>query len=206
VFDWINSFSFSKLIQSIDNNMDIFKDMIKSPISVDSYSKTALYNHVYAFRLPHEKSIDESSIVYNRRFSRFKNYKNIVGHFLFIRLINTGLYEVEPESIVDNYNKSCYDKLLKHLPHNSKVLLCTNKKLSVETKNKIYHEFILVDDIIKPSSIAYGDFSKFDKEIIEMYENCFQYIEHNFDNLDVEVIKDFISNDNLHKIEQLHLK
>ena len=49
IFDWLNSFEFNKLIQSIDNNFNIFDTIIKSPLNVDAAALNVYFNKEYSF-------------------------------------------------------------------------------------------------------------------------------------------------------------
>ena len=198
IFDWINSFYFNKLILSLENKFDIFNKLIKSPIKVDLLVDNVFYNEIYSFRLPHEVDLTLSKDIYNRRLDRFMEYKTINESYLFIRIINyTGRYNVNAECINENYNEDCYNRLMTHLPMKSKILLITHHKLSTEDKSNIFYKFYVVDNIINPDHISYGNFLEFKPKIIKCYESCFEYIDKHFDNLDVNMIQHFITNSHI---------
>jgi len=197
-FDWMNSFSLTSIILCIENNGNIFDNIIKSPIDVDVNKESIYYNTLYNFRLPHEKDINISIKNYKRRFERLINYRNINNSYIFIRIINMdGRYGCKKEELSDNYNQLNYDKLIKLLPINSKILLFTHIKLLSEDKIKIYNKFIIIDDIINPEFCFYGDNLKHKDKIIECYNKCFEYIDKNFHNLNVIDIQKYISNKNI---------
>lgn len=198
IFDWMNSFEFNKLIKSLDDNFEIFKNITVSPISVDLGYPNRYFNNLYSFRLPHEFNLNESVIKYKRRFERFKEYKNINDNYLFIRMINyKGRYNIHLESIEDNYNEECYNKLMSYLPKKSKILLITNEKMTEDDKNKIYNKFYIVDNIINPEHAAFGDYLQYKNKIINCYQLCFQYIDENFDKLENTKMYNFIKNEHI---------
>jgi hypothetical protein len=197
IFDWINSFIFHKMIKCIDNNCNIFENIIKSPVNIDLNSENIYCNEEYSFRIPHEIDLEQSTINYKRRFERFINYKNENDNYLFIRMINKGRYNISEEILENNYNEENYNKMMSYLPLNSKILLITNVKLSSDEKNKIYNKFYVIDNVINPEHVFYGKYLQYKTDIIECYENCFKYISDNFDNFDTNIIYEFIKNENI---------
>jgi len=197
IFDWMNSFEFNKIIKSIDNNFDILSNVIKSPLNVDSASFNVYFNKSYSFRLPHEIKLHESKITYDRRFKRFLEYKNTSDNYLFIRLINGGRYDISPEIIENNYNEQCFNEIMSYLPLNSKILLISDSKLTNDALNKIYHKFITVDNCINPEHVFFGKYLQHKNLIINCYTSCFEYIDANFDNLDVNIIYNAIKNEHI---------
>lgn len=197
VFDWINSFYFKYLIECIEHNCDIFDCIEKSKFDIDRDSnKNIWYNPKYHFRLPHEISLTESTITYKRRFDRFIDYKNKNDNYLFIRIVNfTGRYHVSPEIISENYSDQQYFKLVKFLPKNNKILLLITQIVSDDIKSQFSKHFILVDDVINPEYVTYGKYLDQKKMIVDQYSKCFDYIKNNFQSLNVNNIKKFISND-----------
>ena len=139
LFDWMNSFEFAKIVDSIYNEFDIFKNISKSNLEVDYESKNVLFNDKYMFRLPHEEyDQDKNTIKYNRRYKRFIEYKQDVNNdYLFIRMINTGRYGLEKEDLKKNYSHNVYNRIIEFLPIRSKILLITDTILSVEEKSLI---------------------------------------------------------------------
>jgi hypothetical protein len=197
IFDWINSFEFNKIIKSIDNKFNIFDNIIKSPLDVDLKSYNIYFNEDYSFRIPHEINLDNSRKTYTKRFERFINYKNDSNNYLFIREINRGRYNIKAECLENNYNEENYSKIISYLPINSKILLITNEKLSSDDKIKISKFFYVIDDVISPQHIAFGDFLQHKTHIIKCYNNMFNYICNNFDNFDIKIAYDFIKNTNI---------
>ena len=82
------------------------------------------------------------------------------------------------------------------MPINSKILLITNEKLSSDDKIKISKFFYVIDDVISPQHIAFGDFLQHKTHIIKCYNNMFNYICNNFDNFDIKIAYDFIKKEN----------
>ena len=84
IFDWFNTFYFSKMINSIVNNFNIFDSIKLNYLNVD-IGKNVLYNDTYDFRMPHEESFfyNKNSVIekYDRRFERFINYKKSNDNF-----------------------------------------------------------------------------------------------------------------------------
>jgi len=198
IFDWMNSFEFNKLIKSLDNNFDIFSNIIKSPLTVDLHqTNERFFNNIYSFRLPHEKNINDSKITYARRYERFLNYKNTDDNYLFIRVINGGNYGISHELIENNYNEQCFNQIMTYLPSNSKILLLNHRKMESDSLNKIYNKFIIIDDCINAAHANHGPYVKHKDLIIKCYNSCFEYIDTNFNNLDVKIIYDFIKNEHL---------
>lgn len=197
IFDWLNSFYFEKLIASIENNFNIFDELTKSAEITDT--RMPIYiNNRYSFRLPHETNTAISVETYKRRFERFKNYCTIPDNYLFMRMINfKGRYEYLAEDIEANYGEDCYERLMKLLPKNSKVLLFTNEKIPDDLKSLFHKGFIVVDDVANPEHIFYGKYMEHGAQIISSYKQCFDYIENNFYELDPLVIQTLISNDKL---------
>lgn len=66
IFDWINSFEFSKNVKSLDNKYNIFENIIKSPLNIDLNSNNVYYNSTYSFRLPHETNLNESKNLFKK--------------------------------------------------------------------------------------------------------------------------------------------
>ena len=195
IFDYMNSFEFNKNIKSLNNKFNIFDDIIKSPINVDLQSNHVYYNQTYSFRLPHDTISEQTRQKYKRRFERFINYKNINDtKFVFIRQINTGYYDVSAESLNLNYNDEIYSEIMSYLPSQSIILLLTNKKLSSDEKKKISKKFILLDNTILSGHIDCGEYKRFRNYILKLYIELFNYINYNFNNLDVDVMKEFINN------------
>jgi hypothetical protein len=195
IFDWINSFEFTKIITSIENKFNIFENIIKSPVNVDLKSSGNVYfSEQYCFRFPHEINLNKSKETYSRRFERFINYKNDLDNYLFIRMINFGRYDIKEENLENNYNDKNYLKIMSYLPKKSKILLITDKKLSLNDKKNISNNFYIIDNIISPDHIAYGDYLQYRQNIIHNYKNMFNYINNNFDNFDTEIVQNFINN------------
>lgn len=197
IFDWINSFEFNKNIKSLDNKFNIFEDIIKSPINIDLNSNNVYYNTTYSFRLPHETNLHESKKTYERRYERFINYKNSNDKFVFIRQINRGRYEIPPENLESNYNDEMYEKIISYFPTQSIILLITHEKLSLNDKNKISNNFILLDNSISPEHIAYGDYLFCKNNIIKYYNELLNYVNNNFNKLDINIMKEFIKNEKI---------
>lgn len=197
IFDWINSFEFNKNIKSLDNKFNIFEDIIKSSISIDLNTNNVYYNSTYSFRLPHETNLNESKKTYSRRYERFINYKNSNDKFVFIRQINRGRYGIPPENLESNYNDEMYEKIISYLPTQSIILLITHEKLSLNDKNKISNNFILLDNSISPEHIAYGDYMFYKNNIIKYYNELLNYINNNFNKLDINIMKEFIKNEKI---------
>ena len=193
----INSFEFNKNIKSLDNKFNIFEDIIKSSISIDLNTNHVYYNSTYSFRLPHETNLNESKKTYSRRYERFINYKNSNDKFVFIRQINRGRYEIPPENLESNYNDEMYEKIISYLPTQSIILLITHEKLSLNDKNKISNNFILLDNSISPEHIAYGDYMFYKNNIIKYYNEFLNYINNNFNKLDINIMKEFIKNEKI---------
>jgi hypothetical protein len=197
IFDWINSFYFEKLIASIENNFNIFEELTKSAEITDTRLPVYI-NRRYSFRLPHETDIAISVETYKRRFERFKDYRSIPDNYLFMRMINLkGRYEYPPEEIEENYGEKCYERLMKLLPPNSKVLLFTNEKMPDDIKSLFHKGFIVVDNVMNPEHIFYGKYMELGAQIIDSYRKCLDYIEKHFSDLDPLVIQALISNDKL---------
>lgn len=191
----MNSFEFNKNIKSLNNKFNIFEDIIKSPIDIDLESNNVYYNPTYYFRLPHDTISEESTQKYKRRFERFINYKNNNDtKFVFIRQINTGRYDVPAENLDTNYNDEIYSEIILYLPPQSIILLITDKKLSLEDRQKISENFILLNNVISPSHIAYGNYLHFKENILKFYIELINYINNNFNNLDINIMKEFVSN------------
>lgn len=197
IFDWMNSFEFNKMINCLDDKCNIFNNIIKSPLNVDLHSSNVYFNEIYSFRLPHEKNINESKCTYNRRYERLLNYKNDNDNYLFIRLINSGRYDINPEVIENNYNELCFNRIISYLPPNSKILLISESKMTQDNLNKIFNKFIIVDDCIDPAHVFFGVFLHHKNLIINYYKSCFDYIDENFNGLDVKKIYNFIKNENI---------
>lgn len=201
IFDWMNSFEFNKNIKSLDNKFNIFEKIIKSPINVDledkENSNTVYYNTMYSFRMPHEANLHESEVKYARRYKRFINYQNSDEKFVFIRQINTGRYDVSAEKLENNYNDEMYERIMSHLPSQSVILLITNKKLSLYDKKNISNKFILLDNIIAPDHILYGNYLSYKNDIVKYYNELFNYINNNFNKLDANIMKEFIRNEKI---------
>lgn len=197
IFDWMNSFEFNKSIKCIENGFDIFENIIKSNIDVDLKSNNVYYNPTYSFRLPHEINLNMSRETYKRRYERFINYKNSEDKFIFIRQINMGRYDVPPEELETNYSNEIYKRIISYLPKNSIILLITDKELPLEQKKVIYNKFILLDNVISPEHIAYGDYLKYKDNIIRYYNILFHYIEKNFNNLDINKMKNIVKNERI---------
>lgn len=194
IFDWINSFEFNKNIKSIENKFNIFENLAKSHLNVDSKSNNVFFNTEYCFRLPHETNFLESSQKYKRRYERFINYKNSSDKFVFIRQINRGRYGIPAENIENNYNDESYEKIISYLPEKSKILLISDKVIPLDEKNNISDKFFVIDDIISPEHIAYGNYLKYKKQIVKFYNELFEYIKNNFDYLNVNIMKEIVSN------------
>tara|TARA_B000000475_G_scaffold268432_1_gene260898 strand:+ start:610 stop:1293 length:684 start_codon:yes stop_codon:yes gene_type:complete len=197
IFDWINSFEFSKNVKSLDNKYNIFENIIKSPLNIDLNSNNVYYNTTYSFRIPHETNLDESKKTYERRYERFINYKTSDEKFVFIRQINRGRYSISLENLENNYNNEIYEKIISYLPTQSIILLITHEKLSLNDKNKISNNFILLDNSISPDHIAYGDYLFYKNNIIKYYNELLNYINNNFNKLDINVMKEFIKNEKI---------
>jgi hypothetical protein len=197
IFDWINSFEFNKNIKSLDNKYNIFENIIKSPINIDLNSNNVYYNTTYSFRLPHETNLNQSKKTYERRYERFINYKTSDEKFVFIRQINRGRYSIPLENLENNYNNEIYEKIISYLPSQSIILLITDEKLSLNDKNKISNNFILLDNSISPDHIAYGDYLFYKNTIIKYYNELLNYINNNFNKLDINVMKEFIKNEKI---------
>ena len=198
IFDWMNSFEFNKMINCLDGKCNIFDNIIQSPLIVDQHSSNVYFNELYSLRLPHEKNINESKYKYNRRYERLLNYKNDTNTYLCIRLINGGRYGINPEVLENNYNERCFNRIMSYLPPNSKILLLSESKMTQENLNKIFQKFIIVDDCIDPAHVFYGKFLQNKNVIINCYKSCFDYIDKNFDVLDVKKIYNFIKNENIY--------
>ncbi|CAM9744786.1 unnamed protein product, partial [Heterosigma akashiwo] len=101
VVDWMNTFEFSKIIDCIENDFNICDDLTQSPIDVDENKTTVLYNPCYNMRLPHEIGLSTQEIheKYQRRYKRFLDYKYSEEFYIYIRIINTGRYNINPENI-----------------------------------------------------------------------------------------------------------
>tara|TARA_B110000046_G_scaffold176437_1_gene202122 strand:+ start:415 stop:846 length:432 start_codon:yes stop_codon:yes gene_type:complete len=134
---------------------------------------------------------------YSRRYERFINYKNSNDKFVFIRQINRGRYEIPPENLESNYNDEMYEKIISYLPTQSIILLITHEKLSLNDKNKISNNFILLDNSISPEHIAYGDYMFYKNNIIKYYNEFLNYINNNFNKLDINIMKEFIKNEKI---------
>ena len=197
IFDWMNSFEFNKNIKSLDNKFNIFENIVKSPIDVDLNSNNVYYNTLYSFRLPHEMNLSESKQTYERRYERFINYKNSNEKFIFIRQINTGRYDVPAENLESNYNDEMYTKIISYLPTQSIILLITDKKLPLDDKKNISNKFYLLDNVISPEHIAYGDYLSYKNDIIKYYNELFKYINNNFNRIDINIMKELIKNEKL---------
>lgn len=142
---------------------------------------------MYSFRLPHETNLNESK----KTYERFINYKTSDEKFVFIRQINRGRYEIPPENLESNYNDEMYEKIISYLPTQSIILLLTHEKLSLNDKNKISNNFILLDNSISPEHIAYGDYLFCKNNIIKYYNELLNYI----NKLDINIMKEFIKNE-----------
>lgn len=191
IFDWLNSFDMVKLVESLENNFNIFDDITRH-----HQNRIHLYNKKYDFRLPHEKNywIDKKPIIekYKRRHMRFLNYKNNThDNFLFIRLINDeGPYGSNMESS-SNYTNEVYDRLIKFLPKNSKIILLCEHHM--ENKNKISDNFILIENAINPlkGMVVQGLRNKYKN----IYGTFLNYCDKNYDALDYKILERLISND-----------
>jgi len=164
---------------------------------VDSLSNSVYFNPTYSFRLPHETNLKDSKIKYARRYERFMNYRNSDENFLFIRQINKGRYNIPKEELDYNYNDDNYEKVLSILPKNSVILLIIHTVLPPEEKNKISNKFIVLDDVINPEHIAYGDYLHHKNNIIKYYNQLFDYINKNFNHLNVNTMKEFVKNERI---------
>ena len=193
IFDWCNSFYFSKLIESLKDNFCIHQHFIQSPLEVDK-GKCVLYNTRYEFRLPHDRSIE----TYKRRYERFLNYKNIDTNYLFIRIVNMdGRYGKSAELLCENYNDECYHRLMKFLPRKSNILLLIHKPLEEHLREKISKHFYVIENCINPEYCFFGNKMSYATKIIQCYEECFQCIENTFDALDTNVLQKLIHNNRL---------
>ena len=193
IFDWCNSFYFSKLIDSLEDNFCIDQHCIQSPLDVDK-DKFVFYNSRYDFRLPHDQSIE----TYKRRYERFQNYKYTDKNYLFLRIVNIdGRYGKLPESICENYNDECYYRLMKFLPANSHILLLIHKPLDNDLRQKISKHFYVLENCINPEYCFFGDKMSYTPKIVQCYEECFQYVENAFDALDTNILQRFIHNSRL---------
>lgn len=197
IFDWMNSFEFSKNIKSLDNKFNIFENIVKSTINQDLSSDNVYYNPIYSFRLPHETNLSESKQKYARRYARFINYKNSNEKFVFIRQINRGKYGIPAEKLESNYNDEMYAKIISYLPAQSIILLITDQKLSLDDKRNISDNFIVLDNSISPEHIFYGDYLSYKNDIIKYYNELFKYINKNFNNLDINIMKELIKNEKI---------
>lgn len=197
LFDWMNSFEFNKIINCLDAKCDIFRNIVKSPISIDVNNTTVHWNERYSFRMPHETNINESIITYKRRHERFLGYKKTKDNYLFFRLINCGRYEFDPESLETNYNEICFNRLMSFLPENSKIMLISDKKMTDANLKLISNKFIVVDDCMNPEHVYFGPYMHHKNLIIACYDKCFEYIDKNFNTLDSNKIHSFIKNEHL---------
>ena len=195
IVDWVNSFEFDKLVEVIDKKINIFENTTNS---IDLKTNiTTYYNEQYLFRMPHEIDIEKSIITYQKHLDQFFDYKNDTDNYLFIRQLNLGQLERPAEILENNYNEETYNKLMLCLPVNSKILLITNKKLLPAEKNKIFDKFYVLDNIIRPDHIAYGDYLPRKKEIVGYYQDMFDNICNNFDNVDNNIIYNLVKNENI---------
>jgi hypothetical protein len=193
IFDWCNSFYFSKLIESLEDNFCIGQNCIQSPLDVDK-DKTVLYNIRYEFRIPHEQCME----TYKRRYERFQNYKHTDTNYLFLRIVNMeGRYGKSSEELYENYNDECYHRLMKFLPPKSRILLLIHKPLDDHVRQTISKHFYVIENCINPEYCFFGDKMSYATKIIQYYEECFQYIENTFDTLDTNILQRFIHNDRL---------
>ena len=197
IFDWMNSFEFEKVVDSINNGFNIFENIIKSPLNVDIKSKNVYFNELYNFRLPHEGDLIKSTETYKRRFERFLSYSNDTDNFLFIRLIHMGRYDIPAENLETNYSNDVYLRLKKYLPINSKILLITDKKLSLNDKQKISTNFQILDNVILPNHVVYGHYIQHRKQILKYYNDMLNYVSNNFNNFDPNIAIDFVKNENI---------
>lgn len=204
IFDWMNTFYFSKIILSLNNNFNIFENMSLSKLDCDKNNKQVLYNENYDFRLPHEQEyfINPNIIInkYKRRYERFINYKNEENNFLFLRIVNLrGRYGKNKEDLINEYNEYNYNDLIKHLPQHSHILLLVDGILDNNIKDNIYNKFIVLDNIIHPGFVAGGDLNKYKPRLLEYYNNFFKLCDSNFNNLEniIQILNNEISMDRI---------
>ncbi len=199
ILDWMYTFYFKYIISSLENGFNICNNLSKSHLEVDSNSVNTLYNNIYHFRLPHENSGYKEK--YKRRYDRFLNYKQQSDNFLFIRLINiSGRYGVNSENINENYSEQQFNDIMNCLPKNSKILLLTHEIIPDDKKRLFYNKFYVIDNIINPEHISFGDMIKYKNNIIKFYNEFFSYIDKNYHNLNICLMKNFISNKRLYLI------
>lgn len=197
VFDWMNTFSFEKLIDCLENECDdILDKLIISPLSIDNNNPRIYFNERYNLRLPHESNITLSKDKYKRRYNRFCSYNKDEDTYIFIRQICMGRYGIPGEDL-NIYNDTNYERLAKFLPPNHKILLITDCKLSQDDKDKISNKYYIVDDSISVEHIAYGEYMKYSKRILQLYVEMFDYINAHFNTFTASECKEFIKNERI---------
>ena len=90
-----------------------------------------------------------------------------------------------------------YAKISSYIPTQSIILLITDEKLSPNDKRNISDKFILLDNSISPEHIAYGNYLSYKNDIIKCYNELFDYINNNFNKIDINVMKDLIKNEKI---------
>lgn len=201
IFDWMNSFSFSKLVKSLDNGFNIFDGITRSHLDVDTGKGNVFFSERYMLRLPHEHNLITSIVTYKRRYERFKNYKNINDKYVFIRIMNIdGRYGIEAEDLIECYGEENYNNLMKHLPPSSRVLLITHHTLSDEQRPQIYEGFEVYDNVFNPENVAFGDKMKYKGLIINQFNLFLTFLDKNF-NIRIPELRRMIGNELLTSVE-----
>jgi hypothetical protein len=151
VFDWMKSFNFTKLIEALESNLDIFNE---EDIEVfEIYN--SFYNFKYDLYLPHDEEYftDKKRLIekYQRRLKRLSEYESPI----VIREINysdtysvkdTKIADFKNNSLIEDYNNKNYDRIMKFLPKDATIILFSQRKIDDEIKEKISSKFYLIDD------------------------------------------------------------
>lgn len=184
IFDWMKSFSFEKMIDALESGFDIFdKRDIKMIPELKAY-----HNNKYQIYLPHEtpyvSDLSKLDKKYKRRYERFLDYKKLSGKCIIIREVtmkqgdfsvrNRKISDIEKCEFPNDYNKQNYDRIMKFLPDNCPFILFVYRKLTQEEREKIYHKFIVIEEMM--------DFQqgvRFDKKIIQKYKIFFEKLSSN---------------------------
>ena len=95
--------------------------------------------------------------------------------------------------MANNYTDDIYDKIINYLPKKSIIILLYHKFINNETKNSISKKFIILENIVSPHYISYGPYMDQKEKIIKLYKNFFEYVDSNFDNLDINNMCNILS-------------
>lgn len=184
VFDWMKSFNFTKLVESLENDFKIFE---KEDI-VEFKDLNAFYNKKYDFYLPHDEEYfkDKSELIrkYKRRLERLSKYQQPI----VIREINfsnsysvkdTKIADFKNNDIVDDYSEENYERIMKFLPRDSTIILFSSKPLEKDVKDKIGSKFVLIDNCYD-----FQESLRFKPDQLKNFKIFFEAISKNVKNID----------------------